>query len=74
MVLQLKLNFKERKHRIEDALAATKAGVEEGIVAGGGVALINAMKVIGKLEATGDELTGIKLVKKSMEEPLSSDC
>lgn len=62
--------LKERKHRIEDALAATKAGVEEGIVAGGGVALINAMKVIGKLEATGDELTGIKLVKKSMEEPL----
>lgn len=62
--------LKEKKHRIEDALAATKAAVEEGIVPGGGTALINAMKVLDSLEAEGDELTGIKLVKKAMEEPL----
>lgn len=62
--------LKERKHRIEDALAATKAAVEEGIVAGGGTALISAMKVIEKIEAAGDELTGVKLVEKSLEEPL----
>ncbi|WP_276624374.1 chaperonin GroEL, partial [Syntrophomonas wolfei] len=62
--------LKERKHRIEDALAATKAAVEEGIVSGGGVTLINAIKAIDKIEAQGDELTGINLVKKAMEEPL----
>jgi chaperonin GroEL len=62
--------LKERKHRIEDALAATKAAVEEGIVSGGGTALLNAMKAIDKIEATGDELTGVLLVKKSLEEPL----
>lgn len=62
--------LKERKHRIEDALAATKAAVEEGIVSGGGVTLINAIKAIEKIEAQGDELTGINLVKKAMEEPL----
>jgi chaperonin GroL len=62
--------LKEKKHRIEDALAATKAAVEEGIVSGGGVALINAMKAIEKVEAQGDELTGVKLVEKALEEPL----
>ncbi|MEA4926067.1 MAG: chaperonin GroEL [Syntrophomonadaceae bacterium] len=62
--------LKEKKHRIEDALAATKAAVEEGIVSGGGVALISAMKAIEKVEAKGDELTGVKLVEKAMEEPL----
>ncbi|MDD2509823.1 MAG: chaperonin GroEL [Syntrophomonas sp.] len=62
--------LKERKHRIEDALAATKAAVEEGIVSGGGVALINAIKAIDKIEVQGDELTGVNLVKKAMEEPL----
>ncbi len=62
--------LKEKKHRIEDALAATKAAVEEGIVSGGGVALINAMKAIEKVEAKGDEMTGVKLVEKAMEEPL----
>jgi chaperonin GroEL len=62
--------LKEKKHRIEDALAATKAAVEEGIVSGGGVALINAMVAIDKVEAEGDEMTGVKLVKKAMEEPL----
>ncbi|KUG04460.1 heat shock protein 60 family chaperone groel [hydrocarbon metagenome] len=62
--------LKEKKHRIEDALAATKAAVEEGIVSGGGTALINALRAVEKLEAEGDEMTGIMLVKKSFEEPL----
>ena len=62
--------LKEKKHRIEDALAATKAAVEEGIVSGGGTALINAIKAVEKVEAVGDELTGVNLVKKSLEEPL----
>ena len=60
----------EKKHRIEDALAATKAGVEEGMVPGGGAALIHAMGAVDKLQAEGDELTGIRLVKKALEEPL----
>lgn len=62
--------LKEKKHRIEDALAATKAAVEEGIVSGGGVALINAMAAVARIEASGDELTGIQLVQKALEEPL----
>jgi len=62
--------LKEKKHRIEDALAATKAGVEEGMVPGGGTALINAIAAIEKIESTGDELTGVNLVKKALEEPL----
>jgi chaperonin GroEL len=62
--------LKEKKHRIEDALAATKAAVEEGIVSGGGAALINALRAVEQLEAEGDEMTGITLVKKSLEEPL----
>lgn len=62
--------LKEKKHRIEDALAATKAAVEEGIVSGGGVALINAMAAVARIEASGDELTGVQLVQKALEEPL----
>jgi len=62
--------LKEKKHRIEDALAATKAAVEEGIVSGGGTALINAITAINKIKGDGDEMTGIKLVKKALEEPL----
>ncbi len=62
--------LKEKKHRIEDALAATKAAVEEGIVSGGGVALINAIAAVEKVQAEGDEMTGVKLVKKALEEPL----
>ncbi|HWQ74608.1 MAG TPA: chaperonin GroEL [Syntrophomonas sp.] len=62
--------LKEKKHRIEDALAATKAAVEEGIVSGGGTALINAISAIDEVEVEGDELTGVKLVKKALEEPL----
>lgn len=62
--------LKEKKHRIEDALAATKAAVEEGIVSGGGVALINAVSAVAKVKAEGDEMTGVVLVKKALEEPL----
>jgi chaperonin GroEL len=62
--------LKEKKHRIEDALAATKAAVEEGIVAGGGTALVNVIPAVSKVKAEGDELTGVNLVKKALEEPL----
>ena len=64
--------MKEKKLRIEDALAATKAAVEEGIVAGGGVALINAIPPVKGLlgKAEGDEKTGIKIILRSLEEPL----
>lgn len=62
--------MKERKLRIEDALNATRAAVEEGIVAGGGVALLNVYKKVAELEADGDEKTGINIVLRAMEEPV----
>ena len=62
---------KEKKHRIEDALSATKAGVEEGIVAGGGVVLLQAQKVLdGGLGVNGDQATGVAIVRKALAEPL----
>ena len=66
------VEMKEKKLRIEDALAATKAAVEEGIVAGGGTALINAMPAIEKLIPVleGDERTGAKIILKALEEPV----
>lgn len=66
------IEMKEKKLRIEDALAATKAAVEEGIVAGGGVAYVNAMSAVSKLTAslTGDEKTGAAIVLKALEEPV----
>jgi len=66
------IEMKEKKLRIEDALAATKAAVEEGIVAGGGTALINAMAAVEKLIAKldGDEKTGAKIVLRALEEPV----
>lgn len=66
------IEMKDKKLRIEDALAATKAAVEEGIVAGGGVALINAIPAVQKLleDASGDEKTGIQIVLKALEEPI----
>ena len=66
------IEMKEKKLRIEDALAATKAAVEEGIVAGGGTALINAMPAVSKLIDTleGDEKTGAKIVLKALEAPV----
>ena len=62
--------LKEKKLRIEDALSATRAAVEEGIVSGGGVALIEVIEAVSALEATGDVLTGINIIKKALEEPL----
>lgn len=62
--------MKEKKHRIEDALAATRAAVEEGIVPGGGVALINIMNALDNINVEGDEKTGVEIVKKALEEPL----
>ena len=63
--------LKEKKHRIEDALAATRAAVEEGIVSGGGTALLNAQKALANLSSViADENTGISIVRKALEEPL----
>ena len=66
------VEMKEKKLRIEDALAATKAAVEEGIVAGGGVAMINAAPAVQELlaEVEGDEKTGVQIVLKALEEPM----
>ncbi|MGB9458962.1 MAG: chaperonin GroEL [Bryobacteraceae bacterium] len=62
--------MKEKKARVEDALHATRAAVEEGIVPGGGVALLRAYKVLAALKGTGDEQIGIDIVKRACEEPL----
>ena len=65
------VELKEKKHRIEDAVSATRAAIEEGIVAGGGSALIHAGKALdGDLGLTGDEKTGVNIVRKSLVEPL----
>ena len=66
------IEMKEKKLRIEDALSATKAAVEEGIVAGGGVALVNAIAPVAKLvdETEGDEKTGVRIVLKALEAPI----
>jgi chaperonin GroEL len=62
--------LKERKLRVEDALSATKAAVEEGILPGGGVGLLSALPALDKLKAEGDEATGIDIVRKAIEEPI----
>jgi len=64
------VELKEKKHRIEDAVSATKAAVEEGIVAGGGVALLAAQEPLDKVDLLGDEATGVRLVQKALESPL----
>ena len=62
---------KEKKHRMEDALSATKAGVEEGIVAGGGTVLLQAQKILdGGLGLEGDQATGVAIVRRALEEPV----
>jgi chaperonin GroEL len=63
------VELKEKKHRIEDALSATRAAIEEGIVPGGGVTLIRAESALEKLDLTGDEATGAKIVRDSLQEP-----
>lgn len=62
--------LKELKLRIEDALSATKAAVEEGIVAGGGTAFINAIHALDKIKASGDEFTGVNIIRRALEEPV----
>ena len=62
--------LKERKYRIEDALNATRAAVEEGFVPGGGTALVNVIPAVASLKAEGDVLTGINIVKRALEEPV----
>jgi chaperonin GroEL len=64
------VELKEKKHRIEDAISATRAAIEEGIVAGGGSALVHASSVIDDLDLEGDEATGALIVKKASAEPL----
>ncbi len=62
--------LKEKQHRFEDALSATRAAVAEGIVAGGGVALINAASALDKVKASGDEKTGVSILRESLSAPL----
>ena len=64
------IEMQERKHRVEDALSATRAAVEEGILPGGGVALLNSLPVLDKLVATGDEATGIDILRRAVEDPI----
>jgi chaperonin GroEL len=64
------IELKEKKGRVEDALSATRAAVEEGIVPGGGVALVRAANTIDALKLTGDALTGARIIKKAVEEPV----
>ncbi|MBL8929782.1 MAG: chaperonin GroEL [Kineosporiaceae bacterium] len=64
------VELKEKKHRIEDAVSATRAAIEEGIVAGGGTALVHAAAAVDSLGLTGDEATGAAIVRKSVVEPL----
>ncbi|MBM3130099.1 MAG: chaperonin GroEL [Chloroflexi bacterium] len=62
--------LKEKKHRVEDALSATRAAVEEGIVPGGGVALLNVVSALDKVEGNGDIGTGVQILKRALEEPM----
>ncbi|GAA3154885.1 chaperonin GroEL [Blastococcus jejuensis] len=65
------VELKERKHRIEDAIAATRAAVEEGVIPGGGSALVHAVTAIDALDLTGDELTGARVVRAALDAPLA---
>jgi len=62
--------LKEKKHRVEDALSATRAAVEEGIVPGGGVALINVIPALDSLKLEGDAATGVRILRRALEEPM----
>jgi len=64
------VELKEKKHRVEDALSATRAAVEEGILPGGGVALLNALPVLAKLKVGGDEAVGVDIIKNAVAEPI----
>jgi chaperonin GroEL len=62
--------LKEKKHRVEDALSATRAAVEEGLVPGGGVALIQATSALENIDAEGDVRTGVLILRRALEEPM----
>jgi chaperonin GroEL len=62
--------MKEKKARVEDALNATRAAVEEGVVPGGGVALLRAASALDNLRLSGDEATGVAIVRRALEEPI----
>jgi chaperonin GroEL len=64
------VELKEKKHRIEDALSAARAGVEEGMVAGGGSVLVHALPALDKLEVLNDEKIGVNILRRALEEPL----
>ena len=66
------MELKEKKHRIEDAVSTTKAAIEEGVVAGGGVTLLRAQEAVSKCASklSGDEATGARIVVRALEEPL----
>jgi len=64
------VELKEKKHRVEDALSATRAAVEEGIVPGGGITLLRAAKAVAKVKLTGDEEIGQKIILRALEEPI----
>ena len=64
------IELKEKKHRVEDALSATRAAIEEGIVPGGGVALLNVLGALDSVQAEGDEATGVAILRRALEEPL----
>jgi len=64
------VELKERKHRVEDALSATRAAVEEGILPGGGITLLRAVSVLDKVKSSGDEATGVNILRKAVEEPI----
>ncbi|MGO8949304.1 MAG: TCP-1/cpn60 chaperonin family protein, partial [Ktedonobacterales bacterium] len=64
------VELKFRKTRVEDAVSATRAAVEEGFVPGGGVALLNAVDALDKVNATGDAATGVYILRRALEEPL----
>jgi chaperonin GroEL len=64
------VELKEKKHRVEDALSATRAAVEEGIVAGGGTALVDALPALDDIKAEGDTRTGVQIIRRALEEPV----
>ncbi|MDR2455798.1 MAG: chaperonin GroEL, partial [Deltaproteobacteria bacterium] len=64
------IEMKEKKARVEDALHATRAAVEEGIVPGGGVALVRCVPALDKVEAQGESLQGVNIIRRALEEPL----
>ena len=64
------LELKYRKTRVKDALAATRSGIEEGVLPGGGIALLNATEALNLLQFTGDTATGVNILRRVLEEPL----